>query len=66
MKQVQYAHEMELLELKAKSGVSIQEPDTIKAKGPKLPAFEEGKDEMDSYLHRPELKTGNRNYGPHT
>ena len=28
--------------MKAKTGVSISEVETIKAKGPKLPAFEEG------------------------
>ena len=38
--------------MKAKTGVSTFEVETIKAKGPKLPAFEEGKDEMYSYLNR--------------
>ena len=38
--------------MKAKTRVSTFEVVTIKAKGPKLPAFEEGKDEMYSYLNR--------------
>ena len=51
-KQAEHAHEMEMLEIKAKSGVSTGGTETIKPKGPKLPVFDEGKDEMDSYLHR--------------
>lgn len=52
MKQAQHAHEMEVLEFKVKSGVSTVDSEMIKPKGPKLPVFDEGKDEMDSYLHR--------------
>ena len=52
LKHIEHTHEMELLEMKAKTGLSTFEVVTIKAKGPKLPAFEEGKDEMDSYLNR--------------
>ena len=67
MKQVEHA--MEVLELRAERGVSIQEPDTIKAQGPKLPAFEEGKAEWTAIFTvlkgMPEFKSGNQNYGPH-
>lgn len=52
LKQIEHAHELEVLEMKSKQGVSIVESDMPKPKGPKIPAFEEGKDEMDSYLHR--------------
>ena len=52
LKHVEHSHEMELLELKLKGGVSILEKSVPKPKGPKIPPFEEGKDEMDSYLHR--------------
>ena len=52
LKQIEHVHELEVLEMKAKQGVSIVESDMPKPKGPKLPFFEEGKDEMDSYLHR--------------
>ena len=38
--------------MKVKGGVSMVESNSQKPKGPKIPAFEEGKDEMDSYLHR--------------
>ena len=43
---------MELLELKLKGGVSVVEKGVQKPKGPTISPFEEGKDEMDSYLHR--------------
>ena len=49
LKQAEHAHEMEMLELKAKSGVSTGGTDTIKPKGPKLPVFDEGKDEMQLF-----------------
>ena len=52
LKHVEHSHEMELLELKLKGGVSVVEKSVPKPKGPKIPPFEEGKDEMDSYLHR--------------
>ena len=48
LKQLEHSHETEVLELKAISGVSVLGSDMPKPKGPKLPAFEEGKDEMDS------------------
>ena len=50
--------------MKAKTGVSTSEVETIKAKGPKLPAFEQGKDEMDSYLHRFERYAAAQNWQP--
>ena len=69
MKQVEHAHEMELLELKAKSGESIQEPDTIKAKGQNYPHLKKEKMKWTAVYTdlkgMPDLKTGNRNYGPH-
>ena len=52
MKHVDHTHEMELLDLKLKGGVGVVEKSVQKPKGPKIPPFEEGKDEMDSYLHR--------------
>ena len=55
---------MKLLEMKAKTRVSTSEVETIKAKGPKLPTFEEGKDEMDSYLHRFERYATAQNWKP--
>ena len=64
LKHIEHTHEMELLEMKAKTGVSTSEVETIKAKGPKLPAFEEGKDEMDSYLHRFERFAIAQNWKP--
>ena len=44
-------HEDELERLEAQK-VLTQPRETIKAKAPKIPAFNEGKDEMDSYLLR--------------
>ena len=44
-------HEDELERLEAQKAL-IQPRETIKAKSPKIPAFNEGKDEMDSYLLR--------------
>ena len=64
LKHIENTHEMELVEMKAKTGVSTSEVETIKAKGPKLPAFEEGKDEMDSYLHRFERYAIAQNWKP--
>lgn len=53
LKQQDHAHTMEVLDLKAKSGVSARDTETVRPpKGPKLPVFEDGKDEMDSYLQR--------------
>ena len=42
-------HEDELERLEAQKALT-QPRETIKAKAPKIPAFNEGKDEMDSYL----------------
>ena len=42
-------HENELERLEAQKALT-QPRETIKAKAPKIPAFNEGKDEMDSYL----------------
>ena len=42
-------HEDELEKLEAQKALT-QPRETIKAKAPKIPAFNEGKDEMDSYL----------------
>ena len=42
-------HEDELEKLEAQKAL-IQPRETIKAKSPKIPAFNKGKDEMDSYL----------------
>ena len=50
--------------MKAKIGVSTSEVESIKEKGPKLPAFEEGKDEIDSYLHRFERYAITQNWKP--
>ena len=44
-------HEDELERLEAQRALT-QPRETIKAKSPKIPAFNEGKDEMDSYLLR--------------
>ena len=44
-------HEDELERLEAQKALT-QPRETIKAKAPKIPAFNEGKDEMDSYLLR--------------
>ena len=44
-------HEDELERLEAQKALT-QPRETIKAKSPKIPAFNEGKDEMDSYLLR--------------
>ena len=44
-------HEVELEKLEAQKALT-QPRETIKAKSPRIPAFNEGKDEMDSYLFR--------------
>ena len=44
-------HEDELEKLEAQK-VLTQPRETIKAKSPRIPAFNEGKEEMDSYLLR--------------
>ena len=64
LKHIEHTHEIKLLEMKVKTGVSTSEVETIKAKGPKLSAFEEGKDEMDSYLHRFERYATAKNWKP--
>ena len=47
-------HEDELDKLEAQKALT-QPRETIKAKSPRIPAFNEGKDEMDSYLLRFEV-----------
>ena len=52
LEHVEHTHALELLDLKLKGGVGVVEKSVQKPKGPKIPTFEEGKYEMDSYLHR--------------
>lgn len=55
---------MEVLEFKVKSGVRSIESETVKPKGQKIPVFVEGKNEMDSYLHRFERYVTALNWKP--
>ncbi|XP_041379581.1 trichohyalin-like [Gigantopelta aegis] len=55
--EAEYKHKMELLETQGRLGVGIYESEHerhnhFESKGPKLPYFEEGKDDMDVYLQR--------------
>ena len=54
MQEAAHRHQMEILEAKGK--LKAEGHDEVSAipifKGPKIPAFDEGKDEMDSYLRR--------------
>ena len=58
-------HEDELERLEAKKALT-QPRETIKAKAPKIPAFNEGKDEMDSYLLRFERYATAQKWEPDT
>ena len=58
-------HEDELERLEAQK-VLTQPRETIKAKSPKIPAFNEGKDEMDSYLLRFERYAPAQKWEPDT
>ena len=58
-------HEDELERLEAQKALT-QPRETIKAKSPKIPAFNEGKDEMDSYLLRFERYTTAEKWEPDT
>ena len=58
-------HEDELEKLKAQKALT-QPRETIKAKAPKIPAFNEGKDEMDSYLLRFERYATAQKWEPDT
>ena len=58
-------HEDELERLEAQK-VLTQPRETIKAKAPKIPAFNEGKDEMDSYLLRFERYATAQKWEPDT
>ena len=58
-------HEDELERLEAQKGLT-QPRETIKAKAPKIPAFNEGKDEMDSYLLRFERYASAQKWEPDT
>ena len=58
-------HEGELERLEAQKTLT-QPRETIKAKAPKIPAFNEGKDEMDSYLLRFERYATAQKWEPDT
>ena len=58
-------HEDELERLEAQKALT-QPRETIKAKAPKIPAFNEGKDEMDSYLLRFERYATAQKWEPDT
>ena len=58
-------HEDELEKLEAQKALT-QPRETIKAKAPKIPAFNEGKDEMDSYLLRFERYATAQKWEPDT
>ena len=58
-------HEDELGKLEAQKALK-QPRETIKAKAPKIPAFNEGKDEMDSYLLRFERYATAQKWEPDT
>ena len=58
-------HEDELERLEAQKAFT-QPRETIKAKAPKIPAFNEGKDEMDSYLLRFERYATAQKWEPDT
>ena len=58
-------HEDELERLEAQKAL-IQPRETIKAKAPKIPAFNEGKNEMDSYLLRFERYATAQKWEPDT
>ena len=58
-------HEDELERLEAQKALT-QPRETIKAKTPKIPAFNEGKDEMDSYLLRFERYATAQKWEPDT
>ena len=58
-------HEDELEKLEAQKALT-QPRETIKAKSPRIPAFNEGKDEMDSYLLRFERYATAQKWEPDT
>ena len=58
-------HEDELERLEAQKALT-QPRETIKAKAPRIPAFNEGKDEMDSYLLRFERYATAQKWEPNT
>ena len=58
-------HEGELERMEAQKALT-QPRETIKAKAPKIPAFNEGKDEMDSYLLRFERYATAQKWEPDT
>ena len=58
-------HEDELEKLEAQKALT-KPRETIKAKSPRIPAFNEGKDEMDSYLLRFERYATAQKWEPDT
>ena len=54
MQEMANAHELKMLEkqLEFKSNHSKDSDELVKAKAPKLPCFDDNKDDMDSYLRR--------------
>ena len=60
LKQMQHQHELEMLEKKGHTGLNteVQRP-----KAPKIPPFDDGKDDMDSYLRRFERYAHTQKWG---
>ncbi|XP_061190531.1 uncharacterized protein LOC133198457 [Saccostrea echinata] len=52
LQQITHQCEMEILQAKGKLKIGASDEVSVKIKGPKIPAFEDGKDDMDSYLRR--------------
>lgn len=52
IQQITYQQQMEIMQEKEKLKAAGVDEVSVKFKGPKIPPFEDGKDEMDSYLRR--------------
>lgn len=61
LRELQYSHELHILDVKSKVKVCT---DTAPVRGPKIPPFEEGKDEIDSYLKRFEVYATAQKWDP--
>ena len=62
LKQMQYEHDLQMLEKKAALKINTADTSTVRPKAPKIPPFDESRDDIDSYLRRFERYAHSQNW----
>ena len=61
LKQMQYEHDLQMLDKKAALKINTADT-TVRPKAPKIPPFDESRDDMDRYLRRFERYAYSQNW----